>query len=141
MLPILEPRTLFGSCWFQLRPLRSHISELEELRQGITKRQTQVILGVVGSAVSRHSLVEPGATSPMVSCRQDALGANQPGHHPAGAAIAGAAATVFHDAIMTPMDVVKQRLQLGYHRGMWDCARTIQRTEGMQVRWIIAGCS
>lgn len=66
-------------------------------------------------------------------CPQDRLGVNQPGHHPAGAAVAGAAATVFHDAVMTPMDVVKQRLQLGYHKGMLDCMLTIGRTEGTQV--------
>ena len=64
---------------------------------------------------------------------QDRFGVNKPGHHPAGAAVAGAAATVFHDAIMTPMDVVKQRLQLGYHKGMLDCVMTIRRTEGSQV--------
>lgn len=40
---------------------------------------------------------------------------------------------MFHDAIMTPMDVVKQRLQLGHHKGMLDCVLTIRRTEGTQV--------
>lgn len=64
---------------------------------------------------------------------KDRFGVNKPGHHPAGAAVAGAAATVFHDAIMTPMDVVKQRLQLGHHKGMLDCMRTIRRTEGSKV--------
>ncbi|CAM9483703.1 unnamed protein product, partial [Phaeothamnion confervicola] len=48
------------------------------------------------------------------------LGVNQPGHHPVGAAVAGATATIFHDAVMTPMDVIKQRLQLGYYRGIGD---------------------
>ena len=75
------------------------------------------------------------------SLLQERLGVNQPGHHPAGAAFAGAAATVFHDAVMTPMDVVKQRLQLGYHKGMLDCMLTIGRTEGAQVgRWCLLGC-
>eukprot|EP00903_Cladosiphon_okamuranus_P011371 g10719.t1 len=64
---------------------------------------------------------------------KDRLGVNEPGHHPAGAAVAGAVATVFHDAVMTPMDVVKQRLQLGYHNGMLDCMLTIRRTEGTQA--------
>ncbi|CAN0150825.1 unnamed protein product [Discosporangium mesarthrocarpum] len=64
---------------------------------------------------------------------KEKLGVNKPGHHPAGAAISGAAATVFHDLIMTPMDVVKQRLQLGYHRGIFDCIRTIAQTEGSQA--------
>lgn len=63
---------------------------------------------------------------------------NKPGHHPTGAAVAGAAATVFHDAVMTPMDVIKQRLQLGYHKGMLDCMLTIRRTEGAQVRTLDA---
>lgn len=66
---------------------------------------------------------------------------NQPGHHPAGAAIAGATATVFHDAVMTPMDVIKQRLQLGYHKGMVDCITTIRRTEGTKVRHRLEYCS
>lgn len=72
---------------------------------------------------------------------QDRFGVNEPGHHPAGAAIAGAAATVFHDAIMTPMDVVKQRLQLGYHKGMLDCVLTIRRTEGTQVGAVLTTSS
>lgn len=80
----------------------------------------------------------------LVSSRpkpQDRLGVNQPGHHPVGAAVAGAAATVFHDAVMTPMDVVKQRLQLGYHKGMLDCMLTIRRTEGTQVRACVCACA
>ena len=36
-----------------------------------------------------------------------------------------------HDVIMTPMDVCKQRLQLGYHRNsVIDCACAIMRAEG-----------
>lgn len=68
------------------------------------------------------------------ACVQDRLGVSLPGHHPAGAAVAGAAATVFHDAVMTPMDLVKQRLQLGYHKGIVDCVLTVQRSEGIQVK-------
>lgn len=51
--------------------------------------------------------------------------------HPAGLALAGAASVCAHDMIMTPMDVVKQRLQLGYYTGMWDCVRSVARTEGL----------
>lgn len=39
-------------------------------------------------------------------------------------------ATTLHDAVLTPMDVVKQRLQLGYYKGVVDCVRTIVREEG-----------
>ena len=43
---------------------------------------------------------------------------SQPSH--ATNALAGAVAVVGHDALMTPADVLKQRLQLGHHRGLWD---------------------
>lgn len=58
------------------------------------------------------------------------LGVNEPGHHPFAAGAAGALATTLHDAVLTPMDVVKQRLQLGYYRGAVDCVRTVLREEG-----------
>lgn len=48
---------------------------------------------------------------------------------------AGAVATVFHDAVMCPADVVKQRMQMccsPYSSG-WDCARTVFRKEGIKA--------
>ena len=59
------------------------------------------------------------------------FGADDAGHNPVGAGLAGAAATLCHDSIMSPLDTVKQRLQLGHSKGMWDCIRTMQRNEGM----------
>ncbi|XP_061881410.1 mitoferrin-1 isoform X2 [Entelurus aequoreus] len=46
--------------------------------------------------------------------------------------IAGSVATVLHDAIMNPAEVVKQRMQMykSPYRGLWDCVRTVTRTEG-----------
>lgn len=70
-------------------------------------------------------------------------GADQPGHHPVtmctmlfksvdlsycvkvGAAAAGALASMAHDSILTPMDVCKQRLQLGRHVGVLSCIRDV----------------
>ena len=47
----------------------------------------------------------------------------------AGAAVA--LATMVHDVIMTPMDCIKQRLQLGYHQNsLVDCACAMMRQEG-----------
>lgn len=60
-------------------------------------------------------------------------GANQPGHHPVAAAMSGAMATTLHDAILTPMDVVKQRLQLGFYGGVLDSMRRIVREEGARA--------
>lgn len=43
---------------------------------------------------------------------KEKLGGNRPGHHLLATAVAGAVATVANDGIMTPIDVVKQRLQV-----------------------------
>ena len=51
------------------------------------------------------------------------LGADKEGHYPFRAALCGASATFVHDFMMTPFDVVKQRMQLGYHKNLLDCAR------------------
>ena len=56
--------------------------------------------------------------------------------HSAGAladGLAGALAAVGHDLIMTPADVVKQRLQLGHHSGIVDCLRTVWAAGGWRT--------
>ncbi|KAG2327576.1 hypothetical protein Bca4012_036586 [Brassica carinata] len=47
-------------------------------------------------------------------------------------AASGALATVASDAVFTPMDMVKQRLQIGkgMYKGVWDCVRRVMREEG-----------
>ncbi|XP_012718801.1 mitoferrin-1 [Fundulus heteroclitus] len=47
--------------------------------------------------------------------------------------VAGSVATVLHDAIMNPAEVVKQRMQMynSPYRGLWDCVRTVTHTEGV----------
>ncbi|KAJ9543564.1 hypothetical protein OSB04_023271 [Centaurea solstitialis] len=54
--------------------------------------------------------------------------------NPAGHAAAGVLATVASDAVFTPMDVVKQRLQLGSgspYKGVFDCVKTVLKEEGL----------
>ncbi len=58
------------------------------------------------------------------------LGADQPGHHPLAAGAAGAVSTVCHDSIMSPMDTIKQRLQLGHYRSLTHCVQSMYKTEG-----------
>lgn len=60
-----------------------------------------------------------------------ALKVDQPGHHPIEAALCGASATFSHDLLITPFDVIKQRMQLGYHRSIYDCIRSVMKTEGI----------
>ncbi|XP_020345517.1 mitoferrin-1 isoform X1 [Oncorhynchus kisutch] len=47
--------------------------------------------------------------------------------------LAGCVATVLHDAVMNPAEVVKQRMQMynSPYRNLLDCVGTIQRTEGL----------
>ncbi|PWA65823.1 hypothetical protein CTI12_AA332960 [Artemisia annua] len=55
---------------------------------------------------------------------------------PAAHAAAGVFATVASDAVFTPMDMVKQRLQLGSgspYKGVFDCVRVVLREEGFKA--------
>ncbi|KAI8366812.1 mitochondrial carrier domain-containing protein [Radiomyces spectabilis] len=66
------------------------------------------------------------------------LGANQRGHHPFASAIAGACATLAHDTLMNPFDVVKQRMQLreSTYRSVRECARQVFAKEGVTAFYI-----
>ncbi|WOK99325.1 mitoferrin-like [Canna indica] len=68
---------------------------------------------------------------------KDWLGGNrQDGrHHPLIHAASGVAATVASDAVLTPMDVVKQRLQLqsSPYNGVKDCVVKMLRDEGIKA--------
>eukprot|EP01118_Nematostelium_gracile_P012496 TRINITY_DN4569_c0_g1_i1.p1 TRINITY_DN4569_c0_g1~~TRINITY_DN4569_c0_g1_i1.p1 ORF type:complete len:267 (-),score=58.15 TRINITY_DN4569_c0_g1_i1:133-933(-) len=61
------------------------------------------------------------------------FGGKRDGPHPMASGAAGVCATVVNDAIMTPMDAVKQRLQLGVkeYKGLRDCVQTVVRKEGI----------
>ena len=48
-------------------------------------------------------------------------------------AIGGAFASMAHDAVMTPLDVVKQRMQLGLYRRPIDAIRSILHFEGFRA--------
>jgi len=56
------------------------------------------------------------------------LGGNEAGYHPLAHAASGALATVASDAVLTPMDVVKQRLQLrrSPYSGVVDCCKKVR---------------
>ncbi|CAA0842364.1 Mitochondrial substrate carrier family protein [Striga hermonthica] len=55
-------------------------------------------------------------------------------NNPAAHALSGVFATVASDAVLTPMDMVKQRLQLGSspYSGVWDCVRRVAWEEGIR---------
>lgn len=85
-----------------------------------------VVLGSVPSHAAYFSMYEAA---------KEILGVNRPGHHPVAAALTGALSTSVHDFISTPMDMVKQRLQLGYYNGLFHCMRSISAEEGVISLW------
>ena len=85
-----------------------------------------VLVGCVPSHAAYFSAYEVGKSR---------LGVNAPGHHPLAAALTGACATLLHDAVASPLDLVKQRLQLGYYRGIAHCLRSIVEAEGAMSLW------
>lgn len=67
----------------------------------------------------------------MFEATKKLLGADTAGHHPIQAAACGALAAISHDMFLTPFDVVKQRMQLGYYKSVSHCVRTVFKTEGI----------
>ncbi|CAO3587463.1 unnamed protein product [Absidia cylindrospora] len=69
---------------------------------------------------------------------KDYYGANRQGHHPLASAAAGATATLAHDVLMNPFDVIKQRMQLrdSTYRSIRECARVVFAKEGMSAFYI-----
>eukprot|EP00250_Pteridium_aquilinum_P000766 c10928_g1_i1 orf=334-1425(+) len=66
---------------------------------------------------------------------KERFGGNEAGHHPLAHGAAGVLATIASDAVFTPMDVVKQRLQLpgNTYKGVMDCIQSIMRDEGIKA--------
>ncbi|CAH2275022.1 mitoferrin-1 isoform X1 [Pelobates cultripes] len=58
---------------------------------------------------------------------------NHAGNSHVANGVAGSLATLLHDAVMNPAEVVKQRMQMynSPYRNMLDCIRTVGRTEGV----------
>jgi len=54
-------------------------------------------------------------------------------HHPIAYFSAGVIATMFSEAVFTPMDAVKQKLQLDLreYRGVWDCCKRTYKAQGL----------
>ncbi|OVA16940.1 Mitochondrial carrier protein [Macleaya cordata] len=68
------------------------------------------------------------------TCKEK-LGGNRTGHHPLVHAASGVIATTASDAVLTPMDVVKQRLQLrsSPYGGVKDCVVRMFKEEGFRA--------
>ena len=63
-------------------------------------------------------------------------GTDKPKMKSALLACSGAIATVLSDAVMTPFDVLKQRLQLNQHRSLISCLRSVVKQEGFRALYL-----
>jgi solute carrier family 25 iron transporter 28/37 len=98
------------------------------------------------SLPSSNSLIERHACSLLAlahaayfavfEAMKKTLGADQKGHHPIQAAACGTIASVTHDLLITPFDVVKQRMQLGHYRGLTHCLQSVVKTDGIRALYI-----
>mmetsp|Transcript_22897 Transcript_22897/g.40470 ORF Transcript_22897/g.40470 Transcript_22897/m.40470 type:complete len:370 (-) Transcript_22897:1171-2280(-) len=66
---------------------------------------------------------------------KEALGGNKEGLRPVETALAGCTATMVSDAVMTPVDCIKQRCQVANspYRGVWKATKNIVQTEGVSA--------
>ena len=85
---------------------------------------TAVVVGAIPSHAVNYAVYE---------LFKQKLGGDQPGHHLLANALAGSLATSAHDAVITPLDVVKQRLQVvdSRYTGVMQCVRQMMREEGL----------
>lgn len=69
---------------------------------------------------------------------KEIFGANDLGHQPISVAAAGACATIAADALMTPFDTIKQRMQISGNRyfSSFQCAHSVLRHEGISAFYI-----
>jgi solute carrier family 25 iron transporter 28/37 len=64
------------------------------------------------------------------------VGKENTSHQPTRAAFCGISAALSHDLIMTPFDVVKQRMQLGYYRSLLHCLMQIIRQDSFRALYV-----
>lgn len=88
---------------------------------------TAVFAGVVPAHSAYFSIYEVA---------KERFGANKRGHHPMAAAASGAVATISHDLVMTPLDVVKQRMQLGVYSGVLQAMKSMIKHEGISSLYL-----
>lgn len=123
-------------------PLDTVKTHMQALRPGGARTLSSVIQTIVAESGGRGFM--RGASSIVIGCVpahialftsyeyvKGRLLTDDDGHAPARAALCGATATLCHDAILTPMDVVKQRMQLGVYRNAGDCLRSVIWREGL----------
>lgn len=89
-----------------------------------------MIVGCVPAHALYFSSYEAIKAAFLASSAESSSGEQQQNLGPVASSVAGASAALCHDLIMTPLDTVKQRMQLGHYSSMGDAIRTIVSNEG-----------
>ena len=121
------PHSALSSARAESFPSLLHTARSIIQQQGLLRLYrgvTAVVIGAIPSHAVNYATYEYA---------KHQLGGDQPGHHVLANAMAGSLATMAHDAVITPLDVVKQRLQVvdSRYSGVLQCVRSIIRDEGM----------
>lgn len=103
---------------------RSELQQVlrEEGRLRLWRGVSTTMAGCIPAHAGYFSIYEWGKVT---------FGADGENHAPLAAAFTGAMATVAHDSVMSPMDVIKQRMQLGFYSNVWDAIVSIVKQEGV----------
>lgn len=101
-------------------------------REGVRKLFSGVT-AVVAGAVPAHAFYFAA-----YELGKQFTGASQPGHHPIAAGCSGIFAVLAHDAISTPVDVIKQRMQMANspYASVVSCAKSIFQREGLRAFFV-----
>ncbi|GAB6024533.1 hypothetical protein CHUAL_009686 [Chamberlinius hualienensis] len=93
-------------------------------------RPLRGMAAVVGGAGPAHALYFSSYEK-----LKKVLSSSRPGHHHIAHGAAGVGATLLHDAIMCPSEVIKQRMQMynSPYKSCFDCIRTTYRREGFRA--------
>eukprot|EP01066_Platyproteum_vivax_P014754 Platyproteum_vivax@DN6597_c0_g1_i1.p1 len=123
---------------FPLDTVKTHMQALCPTQRTTTLRIIKCILGKAGpsgffrglSAIATGCIPAHAVLFSVYEYSKRALGMRIGEHNPAKAAVCGVMSTLSHDIILTPMDVLKQRMQLGSYQSTYKCFGHTLRREG-----------
>jgi solute carrier family 25 iron transporter 28/37 len=132
---ITEHSVMFPMDSVKTRMQFSSIISIKTIRlQGLSSLWRGVNSVVVGAGPA-HAL----SFATFEKCKLLFRDPHDTGHQVGADALSGAIATIVHDGVMTPFDVVKQRMQISntsFYRGIWDCCVATFKAEGLKAFYI-----
>jgi len=126
---------------YPIDTIKTHI-QATSTHQGLIETGAKIYRerGIMGFFRGMSAVVSSAAPSHAIyfvtyEGLKNKLGGNVPGDHPLVFAFSGAVSTILSDAILTPMDTIKQKRQLSFREypGTFACLRHVVRHEGFRA--------